>query len=52
LATKIRWPSGETTIFQGSAPVMKVHLTLTSNLFGSGFLILIAVTVSAAALAM
>src|SRR5580765_1222113 len=51
LATNTRRPSGEVTMFHGSAPVVRLVTTLALNVPQAGSLIRIAVTVPAAALA-
>src|SRR6266487_1754720 len=51
LATNTRKPSGEQTIFHGSAPVVRLVTTLALNVPQAGSLIRMAVTVPAAALA-
>src|SRR5437773_11302268 len=51
LATNTRLPSGEVTMFHGSAPVVRFVTTLAVNVPHAGSLIRIAVTVPAAAFA-
>src|SRR5258705_4894000 len=51
LATKTRLPSGEQTMFQGSAPVTMLEMTLALNVPQAGSLICITVTELPAALA-
>src|SRR5688572_5819392 len=51
LATKMRLPSGEQTMFHGSAPVVRLVTTLALNVPQAGSLIRMAVTLPAAALA-
>src|SRR5580765_5778328 len=51
LATKTRKPSGEVTMFQGSAPVVRFVTTVALKVPQAGSLIRITLTVPAAALA-